>query len=78
MKNILVVMNLQNGLINTPEKTALSQKIIENAYGAEDKDEAISFAEKQIFDIDLNASNLYNTIISNINNNDLKKGTLFV
>ena len=29
MKNILVVMNLQNGLINTPEKTALSQKIIE-------------------------------------------------
>lgn len=28
-----------------------SQKIIENAYGAEDKDEAISFAEKQIFDI---------------------------
>ena len=29
MKNILVVMNLQNGLVNTPEKTALSQKIIE-------------------------------------------------
>ena len=29
MKNILVVMSLQNGLINTPEKTALSQKIIE-------------------------------------------------
>ena len=29
MKNILVVMNMQNGLVNTPEKTALSQKIIE-------------------------------------------------
>lgn len=28
MKNILVVMNMQNGLINTPEKEALSQKII--------------------------------------------------
>lgn len=29
MKNILVVMNMQNGLVNTPEKTALSNKIID-------------------------------------------------
>ena len=29
MKNILVVMNMQNGLVNTPEKVQLSQKIIE-------------------------------------------------
>ena len=29
MKNILVVMNMQNGLVNTNEKVALSQKIIE-------------------------------------------------
>jgi nicotinamidase-related amidase len=29
MKNILVVMNMQNGLVNTPEKVALSHKIIE-------------------------------------------------
>lgn len=29
MKNILVVMNMQNGIVNTPEKVQLSQKIIE-------------------------------------------------
>lgn len=29
MKNILVVMNMQNGLVDTPEKVQLSQKIIE-------------------------------------------------
>ncbi len=28
MKNILIIMNLQNGLVNSPEKTAMAQKIL--------------------------------------------------
>ena len=38
----------------------------------------ISKQQKIVIDIDINASNLYNTITNNPNNNDYKKGTLFV
>ena len=30
MKNILVVIDVQNGYVYTPEKTAIAQKIIES------------------------------------------------
>lgn len=38
----------------------------------------LSKQQKLIIDIDLNASNIYNTATGNQNNNDYKKGTLFV
>ena len=40
--------------------------------------ENLSKQQKQIFDIDLNASNLYNTANGIQNYNDMKKGTLFI
>lgn len=40
--------------------------------------EKLNKTQKKIIDIDLNASNLYNTIISKQNNNDKKTGTLFL
>ena len=40
--------------------------------------EALSKSQKEIFDIDLNASNIYNTIVQKPNNNDKKTGTMFI
>ncbi len=40
--------------------------------------QTLSKQQKLIIDIDLNASNIYNTVAGNQNNNDYKKGTLFV
>ncbi len=40
--------------------------------------ENLSRSQKQIIDIDLNASNIYSTIMGNINNEDRKKGTIFL
>lgn len=40
--------------------------------------EKLNKTQNKIIDIDLNASNLYNTIISKQNNNDKKTGTLFL
>lgn len=40
--------------------------------------ETLSKACKKIIDIDLNASNLYNTVVQNQNNNDKKTGVLFL
>lgn len=40
--------------------------------------EALNKNQKEIFDIDLNASNIYNTIMQKPNNNDKKTGTMFI
>ena len=40
--------------------------------------EALSKSQKEIFDIDLNASNIYNTIAQKPNNSDKKTGTMFI
>lgn len=40
--------------------------------------ENLSLKQKQLFDIDLNAANIYNTIMCKPNNNDKKIGTMFL
>lgn len=40
--------------------------------------ESLSKSQKEIFNIDLNASNIYNTIAQKPNNNDKKTGTMFI
>ena len=38
----------------------------------------LSKTQKQIIEIDLNASNIYNTILEHQNNEDKKTGTIFL
>lgn len=69
---VLAISKNNKSLLNLTNKRKISLITTNKSY------QNLSKQQKQIFNIDLNASNLYNTIISNINNNDLKKGTLFI
>ena len=65
--------------INKNKKYLLSQikKSKVNLISTNKEYLTLTKTQKEIIDIDLNASNIYNLIMSNINNNDKKIGTIF-
>lgn len=69
---VLAISKTNKTLLNLSNKRKITLIANNKSY------QNLSKQQKQIFDIDLNASNLYSTVISNINNSDIKKGTLFV
>ena len=69
---VLAITKSNKTLLSSFNKRKISLVVSNKDY------ENLSKQQKQIFDIDLNASNLYNTASGIQNYNDIKKGTLFV
>ena len=69
---VLAITKNNKTLLSAFDKRKISLVVSNRDY------ESLTKSQKQIFDIDLTASNLYNTAASVQNNDDMKKGTLFV
>ena len=69
---VLAIKKQNISLLKTYNKRKISLITTNKEY------ENLSKTQKQCFDIDLNASNLYNTIIGHKNNEDKKIGTMFL
>jgi len=69
---VLAITKNNKTLLSSFDKRKISLVVSNKDY------ENLTKSQKQIFDIDLRASNLYNTAASVQNNDDMKKGTLFI
>ena len=69
---VLAISKSNKTLLSLVNKRKISLVVSNKDY------ENLSKQQKQIFDIDLNASNLYAVATQTQNNDDKKKGTLFV
>ena len=69
---VLAITKNNKSLLSSFDKRKISLVVSNKDY------ENLTKSQKQIFDIDLAASNLYNTAASVQNNDDMKKGTLFI
>lgn len=69
---VLAIQNNKKDLLISHNKTKISLVVTNADYNSLNK------KQEQIINIDLTASNIYNTIIGEINNNDKKKGTMFL
>jgi len=69
---VLAINKKNKLLLNSYNKKKISLIACNNDY------ESLSNNQKQIIDIDLNASNIFNTIMKKPNNNDKKIGTMFL
>lgn len=69
---VLAIAKSNKALLSSANKRKISLVVSNKDY------ENLTKQQKQIFDIDLNASNLYGVATQTQNNDDKKKGTLFV
>ncbi len=69
---VLAIKKQNIELLKTYKKSKISLIVTNKDYSN------LSKSQKQIIEIDINASNIYNTIMSHINNEDKKIGTIFL
>ena len=69
---VLAIQKQNKDLLYNYNKSKISLVVSNNDY------ESLSKSQKEIFDIDLNASNIYNTIMQKPSNSDRKTGTMFI
>lgn len=69
---VLAISKSQKDILSKIPKSKINLIVTNKDY------DLLSSNQKKIIDIDLNASNIYNLIINNQNNNDKKTGTLFI